>query len=143
MLDLGEHELSILCSIDRILTSITLTVQDLAVQKNGLVLSPYYPSPGSVASGSGQIAASVFNSISATAANVITAGQVPVSVFGPYSSANTALMLQHSGYYYLIAAKCAMERMSRFGAEEKGGGLSPPPAAAGMMHKPPDGLDGM
>jgi hypothetical protein len=111
------------------------------VQKSNLVLSPYYPPPGSVASGS--VAGSVFNSISATASNVITAGHVPVSVFGPYSSVNTGLILQHSGYYYLIAAKCGMERMARFGAEEKGGIVSPPPVAAGMfMHKPPLGLDG-
>jgi hypothetical protein len=84
----------------------------------------------------------MFNSFTATATNVITAGQVPVSVYGPYSSVNPSLILQHSGYYFLIAAKCAMERMARFNAEENGEILSPPVAAAGMfMHKPPPGVN--
>lgn len=87
------------------------------MSKGHVKLSPYYPPPGSVASGA---AGSVLNAVSATAGNLVTAGTVPVAVFGPYSSVITRSVLQHSGFYWIIAAKCAVERMARYTAQKSG-----------------------
>ncbi|KAJ3098967.1 hypothetical protein HDU96_010877 [Phlyctochytrium bullatum] len=51
--------------------------------------------------------------------NVFTGGEVPVGVFGPYSTASPHNVVQHAGFYYFIAARCAEERWRKVKEAEK------------------------
>ncbi|KAJ3416366.1 hypothetical protein HDV05_001934 [Chytridiales sp. JEL 0842] len=95
---------------------------EIATSKIGLKVP--FPPPGStsVSPTGGATAATqnLLNTISNTSMNVISGGEVPISTFGPFSASNPNLVVQHAGFYYLMAARCAEERWSKFvAAEEK------------------------
>ncbi|KAJ3218890.1 hypothetical protein HK099_004896 [Clydaea vesicula] len=94
---------------------------------NKLNLKLPYPPPGSVA---GQ-ATAIMNTLSGSAgAHSITGGELSTNVFGPFSSTNTSLVLQHAGFYYIASARCAEERWHKSReAENTSSLISPPPAA--------------
>ncbi|KAJ3278121.1 hypothetical protein HK104_002636 [Borealophlyctis nickersoniae] len=100
---------------------------EIATSKIGLKVP--FPPPGSLPSAhtaTGQ-AATLINTVANTAGNVMSGGDVPVSVFGPFSATNPALVVQHAGFYYFLAARCAEERWRRFKGAEKSM-VSEPPA---------------
>ncbi|KAJ3101625.1 hypothetical protein HDU97_001238 [Phlyctochytrium planicorne] len=108
----------------------------IATSKLGLKVP--HPPPGSIPNATQNAAAatqSLLNTISNTSMNVITGGEVPVATFGPYSASAPYNVVQHAGYYYFIAARCAEERWRKVKEAEKGSGagLTPlmPTAAAG------------
>ncbi|KAJ3393816.1 hypothetical protein HDU92_007453 [Lobulomyces angularis] len=94
---------------------------------NKLNLKLPYPPPGSLA---GQ-ATAIMNTLSGSAgAHSITGGELSTNVFGPFSSTNTSLVLQHAGFYYIASARCAEERWHKSReAENTSSLISPPPAA--------------
>ncbi|KAI9100994.1 Gryzun, putative trafficking through golgi-domain-containing protein [Phlyctochytrium arcticum] len=56
-------------------------------------------------------------------------------VFGPNSATNVSVIVQHAGYYYFAAARCAEERWRRFQDFEKNviSAPPPPPSAASSL----------
>nr|KAJ3420603.1 hypothetical protein HK105_005483 [Polyrhizophydium stewartii] len=68
-----------------------------------------YPPPGSAANQ----AQSLLNAVSNTGLNLI-AGESAASLFSPFSSVNPVFTVQHAGFYYLVAARCAEERWYKF-----------------------------
>ncbi|KAJ3205854.1 hypothetical protein HDU67_008582, partial [Dinochytrium kinnereticum] len=108
----------------------------IATSKIGLKVP--YPPPGSIPNATQNASAatqSLLNTISNTSMNVITGGEVPVATFGPYSATNPYNVVQHAGFYYFIAARCAEERWRKVKDAEKNSSstLTPlmPTAAAG------------
>ncbi|TPX72790.1 hypothetical protein SpCBS45565_g00138 [Spizellomyces sp. 'palustris'] len=100
---------------------------ELATGKIGLRLP--FPPPGSLPAAhtaTGQ-AQSFLNTLSNNSMNVLSGGDVPVAVFGPFSATNASLVVQHAGYYYFLAARCAEERWKRFAGTEKAITSAPPP----------------
>lgn len=71
-----------------------------------------YPPLGSAATPSAAV--SILNTISNTGMNVISGGDVPIAVFGPYSAVNPAIMIQHPGFFFLTAARCTEQRWVRY-----------------------------
>jgi hypothetical protein len=61
----------------------------------------------------------LLNTISNTSMNVISGGEVPVATFGPFSATNPNSVVQHAGFYYFMAARCAEERWAKFKAAEQ------------------------
>ncbi|KAI8910083.1 Foie gras liver health family 1-domain-containing protein [Entophlyctis helioformis] len=80
---------------------------EIASAKTKLVLP--YPPPGSTANQ----AQSLLNVVSNTGFNFM-AGEAAASMFSPFSSVNPVFTVQHAGFYYLLAARCAEERWSKF-----------------------------
>ncbi|KAJ3037737.1 hypothetical protein HDV00_001387, partial [Rhizophlyctis rosea] len=111
---------------------------EIATGKIGLKVP--FPPPGSMPStnsATGQ-AQSLINTISNTAGSVIAGGDLPVTVFGPFSASNPAQVVQHAGYYYFLAAKCAEERWKRFrDAEAAVVSVPPLPPSAAILTRSP------
>ncbi|KAK5673417.1 hypothetical protein QVD99_000865 [Batrachochytrium dendrobatidis] len=80
---------------------------EIASSKTQLVLP--YPPPG-FASNQAQ---SILNTVSNTGLNLI-AGEAATSLFSPFSSVNPVFTVQHAGFYYVLAARCAEERWNKF-----------------------------
>ncbi|KAJ3175049.1 hypothetical protein HDU87_006445 [Geranomyces variabilis] len=100
---------------------------ELATSKIGLRLP--YPPPGTVlatssTTGQGQ---SFLNTISSTSIHALSGGENAAAQFGPLSATNPSQVVQHAGYYYLVAASCAEERWKEFKQTEKAKASAPPP----------------
>ncbi|KAJ3023675.1 hypothetical protein HKX48_001899 [Thoreauomyces humboldtii] len=111
---------------------------ELATGKSGLRLP--FPPPGQVPpQAATPHAHSFLNTVTTTGINVLTGGDAAVPVapqFGLFSSINPALVVQHSGYYYFIAASCAEERWKRFRDAQKTATFAPPPPPSAAFAAP-------
>ncbi|KAI8814094.1 Gryzun, putative trafficking through golgi-domain-containing protein [Cladochytrium replicatum] len=84
-------------------------IVEVATTKLGL--SVPYPPPGSVPPASG-------------GAPPPLANQGDGGMFGPFSSSNSSLVVQHAGFYYITAARCAEERWRKFKLQQGSGDIS-------------------
>ncbi|KAJ1558908.1 hypothetical protein HK096_006580 [Nowakowskiella sp. JEL0078] len=80
---------------------------EIAVSKTGLKVP--FPPPGTTPTSTTTITAQQLLATN-TSTNLADGS---VTAFGPLSSSNSMIVVQHAGFYYLIAARCAEERWKR------------------------------
>eukprot|EP00842_Homolaphlyctis_polyrhiza_P001983 jgi/Hompol1/2786/HPOL_000378-RA len=69
-----------------------------------------YPPPGATANTS----LSLNNIVANPGLSLISSDGMAAALFSPFSSVNPLFTVQHAGYYYLLAARCAEERWNKF-----------------------------
>ncbi|KAJ3122014.1 hypothetical protein HK098_003169 [Nowakowskiella sp. JEL0407] len=95
---------------------------EIAEAKSGLKVP--FPPPGAVPLAS--MTSAAYNAMTNNSGD----NQHDGSVFGPMSASNSTVVVQHAGFYYLIAARCAEERWKR-------AHYPPTPAEPGMRVRVP------